>query len=139
MRALLVLGSCKGFQRESFSGLKNNILVLIKKFTQAEEPVFILKETEDQNNYLKDILLGKFKENGSFINQAYDSLEKYMSTDLTPRMMSRIALNLTKYEEVNAPVLTGKNSMGEFGFIEFRLDQSSLDKAVRELFYDEVK
>lgn len=88
---------------------------------------------------LKDILLGKFKENGSFINQAYDSLEKYMSTDLTPRMMSRIALNLTKYEEVNAPVLTGKNSMGEFGFIEFRLDQSSLDKAVRELFYDEVK
>ena len=55
MRALLVLGSCKGFQRESFSGLKNNILVLIKKFTQAEEPVFILKETEDQNNYLKDI------------------------------------------------------------------------------------
>ena len=60
MRALLVLGSCKGFQRESFSGLKNNILVLIKKFTQAEEPVFILKETEDQNNYLKDIEFGNY-------------------------------------------------------------------------------
>ena len=54
-------------------------------------------------------------------------------------MMSRIALNLTKYEEVDSPVLTGKNSMGEFGFIEFRLDQDSLDETVRKLFYDEVK
>ncbi|MDD6644678.1 MAG: LCP family protein [Oscillospiraceae bacterium] len=88
---------------------------------------------------LKGIFLDKFKESGSFINQAYDALENYMSTDLTPRMMSRIALNLTKYEEVDSPVLTGKNSMGEFGFIEFRLDQDSLDKAVRKLFYDEIK
>ena len=71
--------------------------------------------------------------------KAYDALEKYMGTDLTPRMMSRIAVNLTKYEEKESPILTGKNKMGEFGFIEYRLDQQSLDKAVRELFYDEVK
>lgn len=88
---------------------------------------------------LKDIYMAKFKESSGFINEAYDALEKYMGTDLTPRMMSRIAVNLTKYEEKESPVLTGKNKTGEFGYIEYRLDQQSLDKAVRELFYDEVK
>ena len=98
-----------------------------------------MKRQSEYLSNLKDIYMAKFKESSGFINEAYDALEKYMGTDLTPRMMSRIAVNLTKYEEKESPVLTGKNSMGEFGFIEFRLDQDSLDKAVRELFYDEVK
>ncbi|MGN0460263.1 MAG: LCP family protein [Ruminococcus sp.] len=98
-----------------------------------------MKRQAEYLSNLKDIYMGKFKESSGFINEAYDALEKYMSTDLTPRMMSRIAVNLTKYEEKESPVLTGKNSMGEFGFIEYRLDQDSLDNAVRELFYDEVK
>ncbi|MGN1132768.1 MAG: LCP family protein [Ruminococcus sp.] len=98
-----------------------------------------MKRQSQYLSNLKDIYMGKFQESSGFINEAYNALEKYMGTDLTPRMMSRIAVNLTKYEEKEPPVLTGKNKTGEFGFIEYRLDQQSLDKAVRELFYDEVK
>lgn len=60
MRALLVLSSCKGLQKETFSGFKSNILNLIKKFTEAEEPVFILKDVVDQNNHLKDLEFGNY-------------------------------------------------------------------------------
>lgn len=98
-----------------------------------------MKRQSEYLSKLKDIYMAKFKESSGFINEAYDALEKYMGTDLTPRMMSRIAVNLTKYEEKESPVLTGKNKVGESGFVEYRLDQQSLDKAVRELFYDEVK
>lgn len=88
---------------------------------------------------LKKSYKEKFEADNNFVNEAYNSVEKYMNTDISLSRMSNLALKLSEYTEEEGPVLEGESKIGEEGWIEFRVNQDSLDSAVRELFYDEVK
>ena len=43
------------------------------------------------------------------------------------------------YKEVEGPTLEGTSKMGDFGFMEFRVDKNSLNNAIIDLFYDKVE
>ena len=62
-----------------------------------------------------------------------------MNTDMSLSKMSKVALKLSKYKEVAGPTLEGTSKMGDFGFMEFRVDKNSLNNAIIDLFYDKVE
>ena len=90
-------------------------------------------------NELKSTYMDKFNKSNKFVETVYKEVEKYMNTDMSLSKMSKVALKLSKYKEVEGPTLEGTSKMGEFGFMEFRVDKNSLNNAIIDLFYDKVE
>lgn len=90
-------------------------------------------------NELKSTYMDKFNKSNKFVETVYKEVEKYMNTDSQLSKSQRIALKLSKYKEVEGPTLEGTSKMGDFGFMEFRVDKNSLNNAIIDLFYDKVE
>lgn len=90
-------------------------------------------------NELKSTYMDKFNKSNKFVETVYKEVEKYMNTDMSLSKMSKVALKLSKYKEVEGPTLEGTSKMGDFGFMEFRVDKNSLNNAIIDLFYDKVE
>lgn len=88
---------------------------------------------------LKTIYIDKFEQDNKFIETVYNEVKEYMNTDLTLSKMSKIALKLSEYKELEGPTLEGTGKMGDYGFVEFTVNDDSLNNAIIDLFYDKVE
>lgn len=95
-----------------------------------------------QSKYLSALkikLIEKCQEDNAFALDIYDALEPYMVTSLSRNDFIKLAASLVTADEQESLEIQGINTIGEMGFNEFTVDESSLAEVVIQLFYDRVE
>ena len=95
-----------------------------------------------QEKYLSQMLLmmdERQRKDREFVGTLYDALNEYLVTNLSRGQMINEAWNATEYEKTALVQLEGTHRVGEDGFMQFYVDEASLQGTVMELFYEKVK
>ncbi len=88
---------------------------------------------------LSQLLDERLKEDKEFIGTLYDSLGAYLVTNLSRGQMINEAWNARGYERAGVVRLEGAHQVGAEGFMQFYVDEASLQRTVVELFFEKVK
>ena len=82
-----------------------------------------------------DTIALKLQENSNFINEIFDSLDAYLSTDLSRGRFINEVNKAGKYSIAPIVSLEGEHTIGDSGFVEFHLDKAALLDFVLSTFY----
>ena len=99
-----------------------------------------IAETELEIYYVKtkaNFLLDEIKEITLSEEKNRDTITKLKAS--YREIVNKYNNNKEDYKEVEGPTLEGTSKMGDFGFMEFRVDKNSLNNAIIDLFYDKVE
>ncbi len=95
-----------------------------------------------QQQYLSqmmDVLHEKVLSSSEFIGTLFDALSPYLVTNLSRAQMINEAWAARNYQRAPLYVPEGTHQVGADGFMEFHVDEDSLEKIVLELFYQRMK
>ena len=104
-------------------GLNENRMSRQAQYEEAFKPVFQAKCSEDK----------------TFPLDLYHALEDYMTTNISAKKFSRLALLLSDEKEEEKVSIEGTADFDEDGWQTFTPDQDSLQEAILSLFYKEKK
>ena len=104
-------------------GLNENRMRRQAQYEEAFKPVFQAKCSEDK----------------SFPIDLYHALEDYMTTNISARKFSRLALLLSDEEEEERVSIQGTDGFDEDGWQTFTPDKDSLQEVILSLFYKEKR
>ena len=93
------------------------------QYEQAFKPAFQAKCSEDK----------------TFPLDMYHALEDYMTTNISAKKFSRLALLLTDDKEEEQVTIEGTSGFDEDDWETFTPDKDSLQEAILSLFYKEKK
>lgn len=95
-----------------------------------------------QESYLNQLfsqLEEKVRQDKQFTATLYDALTPYLVTDLARGRLINEVWAAKDYTLETAVELTGEHQVAEDGFMEFHADESSIEQAVLELFWERVE
>ena len=104
-------------------GLNENRMSRQAQYEEAFKPVFQAKCSEDK----------------TFPLDLYHALEDYMTTNISAKKFSRLALLLSDEKEEEKVSIEGTADFDEDGWQTFTPDPNSLQEAILSLFYKEKK
>ncbi len=81
----------------------------------------------------------RIREDKAFTGTLYDALEAYLVTNLSRGQMINEAWNARGYERAALAQLEGEHRVGTDGFMQFYVDEASLQRIVVELFFEKVE
>ena len=87
----------------------------------------------------KPVFQAKCSQNKSFPLDLYHALEDYMTTNISARKFSRLALLLSDEEEEERLSIQGTDGFDEDGWQTFTPDKDSLQETILSLFYKEKR
>ena len=103
-------------------GLNDNRMQRQKVYEEAFMPAFRAKCSEDQ----------------SFPLDVYEALQDYMTTDISAKKFTRLALLFTDDTEEQKLTIEGEDGFDEDGWQTFTPDPDSLEEVILQLFYKEA-
>ncbi len=95
-----------------------------------------------QESYLNQLfsqLEEKVRQDKQFTATLYDALTPYLVTDIARGRLINEVWAAKDYTLEDAVELTGEHQVAEDGFMEFHADESSIEQAVLELFWEPVE
>lgn len=134
---------------EDFSDVDSTI-PMGKHVLQGQQALYYVqsrKEVGDQRNlsrmqrqeeYLKSFVAAlqrKVDESSSFAMKTYEKAEKYLVTNCSGTVLSNMASRLADTELTEIVTPAGENIKGET-YMEFYIDEESLDELILELLYE---
>ena len=104
-------------------GLNDNRMKRQAQYEEAFKPVFQAKCSEDK----------------TFPLDLYHAMEDYMTTNISAKKFSRLALLLSDEKEEEKLTIQGTDGFDEDGWQTFTPDEDSLQEVILSLFYKEKK
>ncbi|MBQ9155487.1 MAG: LCP family protein [Eubacterium sp.] len=98
-----------------------------------------MRRQETYIDAVKPVLFDRCRADNKYALEIYDTLEPYMVTDMSRNDFIKLAAKLVALDEKEAPEITGTSKVGRWDFMEFTVDEDSLEDTVLELFYDKVE
>ena len=95
-----------------------------------------------QQQYIEKLsakLMRRFSANKNFIGTVYDELDEYMSTDMARGRLINEVWNAKNYRRPEMITLPGTHNLNENNNWECHVDDSAVQAAVLELFYEPLK
>ena len=95
-----------------------------------------------QEQYIAKLFqqLGKsLRSEQGFSAKLFDSLDPYLTTDISCGRLINIVWAARDYERMDPLHIAGEHKVGNDGFMQFYADEASLYEAVFDLFYEMVK
>lgn len=95
-----------------------------------------------QQNYISQLITQlneKIKADRNYINTMYDAVEPYIITDMNRGRLINEIWAARDYERAALVELSGTHRIGSDGFMQFYADDSSIQQAVLNLFYEKVE
>ena len=86
----------------------------------------------------KLILVKKLRDNPNSFGDLYDTLQDYVTTDMSKGRIINLASKVQRYDVSDSLTLEGENIIGTFGYVEFYPDEESLMKIILSTFFDSV-
>lgn len=120
-----------GDQAEIFVRTRRSIGVGTNEARMARQEQYIQQ--------LSTLLDEKAHSSQDFVLDAYDALQPYLTTNIARGQMANEAWAAKDYERLPTIKPEGTYQIGEDGFMEFHVDETSLQDAVLELFYEEAE
>lgn len=87
---------------------------------------------------LKERVAEMLNEDSAFINRLYDTMDPYMVTNMKRGRLVNEANKAQKYQQLPDFIIKGEHTMGADGFVEFHIDQASLEALVVDTFLLEL-
>ena len=87
---------------------------------------------------LSEQLEKRQREDSRFAEMLYDALSPYLVTNLSKARLIKEAWYASDYEHVGPYSLEGTHEVGSTSFMQFIVDEASLQEIVLELFYEKV-
>jgi len=88
---------------------------------------------------MMDVLHDKVLSSESYVGELFDVLADYLVTNLSRAQMVNEAWAARNYRRNPVSVPEGTHLVGESGFMEFHVDEDSLEQIVLDLFYQKSK
>ena len=88
---------------------------------------------------LMDVLHDKVLSSESYVGELFDVLTDYLVTNLSRAQMVNEAWAARNYQRNPVFIPDGTHLVGESGFMEFHVDEDSLEQIVLDLFYQKMK
>jgi len=120
-----------GDQAETFVRSRMSIGVGTNEARMARQQQYLTQ--------MMDVLHENILSSSEYIGGLFDALEPYLVTNLSRAQMINEAWAARNYQRNPLYVPEGVHQVGEDGFMEFHVDEASLEKIVLELFYQKMK
>ena len=88
---------------------------------------------------LSEKLAARLQENQAFVEELYEALEPYLTTDMSRGRMINEVWASREYARETVLELAGEHEVGADGFMQFYAEEGSIEQAVLELFYEKVE
>ena len=88
---------------------------------------------------MMDLLHKRILASSEFVGELFDTLSPYLVTNLSRAQMMNEAWMSRNYKRNPLAIPEGVHQVGSEGFMEFHVDEDSLEQIVLELFYKKMK
>jgi LCP family protein required for cell wall assembly len=120
-----------GDQAEYFVRSRMSVGVGTNEARMARQQQYISK--------MMDVLHEKILSSESYVGELFDLLTDYLVTNLSRAQMINEAWAARNYQRNPLLVPAGTHLVGDTGFMEFHVDEDSLEQIVLDLFYQKMK
>lgn len=120
-----------GEQAEIFVRGRHSVGVGTNESRMARQEQYLAELTE--------LLHAKQEEDANFVGTLYDALTPYLTTNMSRGRLINETWAAKDYERTPVVKPEGTHEVGADGFMQFTVDEASLQQAVLTLFYEEVK
>ena len=94
---------------------------------------------EEYLSALGEKLGARIEEDQAFIEALYEALDPYLTTDMSRGRMINEVWASREYASETVLELAGEHEVGADGFMQFYVEEGSIEQAVLQLFYEKVE
>ncbi len=120
-----------GQQAEIFVRSRRNMSVGTNEARMARQQKYITS--------LLEMMQAQVRKSYETVSALYDTMDTYLVTNLTKAKLVSEAWEARNYTHAPVWELDGTHIIGSEGFMEFHVDETALQEAVLQLFWQEVK
>lgn len=120
----------------TLTGGQAQIFVRGRTFVGDQTNVSRIRRQQTYIEAAQEKLTGMLKASPGSINDVYDALKPYITTDMTKGRIANTVFSALRCETLPELEIEGESALGENGFMEFRPDADSRMRAVLEMFFE---